>query len=132
MNTQALSKSVIAEDGAVIGLEGKLPKNFEQLSAKRQKQIVMDALRDEIIQITRLAEEQQIMREKIKRQNALIKNSKEFRTLTNMKKQLKSDSKLEYDLISEFSGMKKIALQLGLIGKDDLRKIKMITSGEED
>lgn len=121
-STTALSKTVIAENGSVINL----PKNFDKLSQRKQKEIVLEALRNEMIMINKLAGNQRELKERIKQQNNLIRNSKEHKDLMKMKKQLKEDSQLEDDLLIEQGGMIKIAMRLGIIKEADLRNIVLI------
>ncbi|GMU99348.1 MAG: hypothetical protein AMXMBFR51_20830 [Ignavibacteriota bacterium] len=122
-----LSKIAVAENGSVI----KLPKNFDKLSQSKQRQVVLAALRDEMIQITSLASNQRVLKEKIKLQNSLIRNSKEYKELMKMKKQLKEDARLEYDLLGEWHGMKKLAFKLGLIKEEDVKSIVLIENQGE-
>lgn len=121
MGTEQLSTTTISETGLT-----NLPKNFDGLSARKQKEIVFNALRDEMIQVTKLAGNLNLLKTKIKQQNALIKNSAEYRSLLKLKKQFKDDARLEDELLIERSGMIKIAKQLGLVSENDLKKMRMI------
>lgn len=121
-STTALSKTVIAENGSVINL----PKNFDKLSQRKQKEIVLEALRNEMIMINKLAGNQRELKERIKQQNNLIRNSKEHKDLMKMKKQLKEDARLEDDLLIEQGGMIKLAMQLGIVKEADIRNIVLI------
>lgn len=121
-STTSLSKTVIAENGSVINL----PKNFDKLSQRKQKEIVINALRNEMIMINKLAGSQRELKERIKLQNNLIRNSKEHKDLMKMKKQFKEDARLEDELLIEQGGMIKIAVQLGIVKEADLKNIVLI------
>lgn len=118
---QTLSKTTISENGNIV-----LPKNFDSLSIKKQKALVVEAFRDNLIAINDIIEQLQKTREESKILNQRIKQSKEGRELTKMKKDVKQCANLLQTLEAERMGMLRITKKLGFDITTELKKMKLI------
>jgi hypothetical protein len=115
----------VAENGKLI-----FPKNFDQLSHKRQKQIIVEAFRDNLIAINEAMDEMERLKESARRKAEFIRLSKEGKELARCKSELKRLAQLKNDLCAARAGMLLITKKLGFNVIEELKKMKLIETNE--
>lgn len=115
-----ISAKAVSQNGNI------LPKNFNNLSEKRQKNVILSELAEAQSEICNMVDVEEEAKQEIKRINALLKTSKEFKRMTELKKQTKMSKQRVSQLLSERQGILKIASKMGLDLKEELRKLKSI------
>ena len=113
----------ISKNGNLI----ELPKNFEKLSEKKQRNMIIAALQEQQMQIADLFNSEKELSDTFKLLNQRIKQSKEYGALIDMKKQIKDLAKQRQSALMERQGALKLAAKLGFDDiREDLRRIKQI------
>lgn len=122
-NTAEISTAV------VVGKNGSiLPKNFDSLSEKKQKGIILSELAEAQSEICNIVDDEERAKQEIKSLQTLLKSSKEFKRLNELKKSNKTSRVRVNQLLSERNGILKVAKKMGLDIKEELKKIKAIES----
>lgn len=119
-NTQL--QTLIGTDGALV----ELPRNFDRLPEHRQKQIVLAAIQENIIEMNQYYTEAKRAGEVAKTNMQRIRSSKEYRQATEAKREAKRCRQLCDLLSTEINGILKVAKKLGFDIKEDIKKIKQL------
>jgi len=122
METATLSKTTITENGSIVAL----PKNFEQLSSRKQRTLIVEAFRDNLITINDTLQQIDNMNAQSKMLAQRIKLSKEGKELARTKRELKSLLNNFKELQSRRMGMLDLAKKLGYEITEELKKMKLI------
>ncbi len=113
----------ISETGNLV----EFPKNFDKLSEKKQRNAIISALQEQQMQIADLFNSEKELSDTYKLLNQRIKQSKEYKSLIDMKKQIKDLMKQRQSALMERQGALKLAAKLGFKDiREDLRQIKQI------
>lgn len=111
----------IAENGKLV-----LPKNFDSLSYKRQRAIIVEAFRDNLIAINDVVEQIEAAKLSAKRKADFIRLSKEGKELSRLRNEIKRLVQLKNDLAAARTGMLIITKKLGFDVKEELKNMKLI------
>ena len=122
METATLSKTTVTENGSIVAL----PKNFEQLSMRKQKTLVVEAFRDNLIAINDVLQQTEQIKDASKTLAQRISLSKEGKELARMKKEIKQLGITSKELQSRRMGMLDITKKLGFDLAEELKKMKLI------
>ena len=122
METATLSKTTVTENGSIVAL----PKNFEQLSMRKQKTLVVEAFRDNLIAINDVLQQTEQIKDASKTLAQRISLSKEGKELARMKKEIKQLGITSKELQSRRMGMLDITKKLGFDLGEELKKMKLI------
>ena len=117
----------VMEISSVVTQNGNgLPKNFNNLPEKRQKNIILSELADAQSEICNIVESEEDAKSEVKKITTLLKTSKEFKRIKELKAQSKQSKQRVSQLLSERNGILKIAAKMGLDLKEELKKLKAI------
>ena len=119
-DTLAISSKVVSQNGSV------LPKNFDSLSEKKQKNIIIGELVEIQNLICSLVELSNENKAEIKKLTQIIKSSKEFKRVMDLKKDNKTSEKTISISLSERNGILKVAQKMGLDMKEEVKRIKEV------
>ena len=108
MNNQELSTLTLTETGFQ-----KLPENFEALSAKKQKAVMLELFQEQHIQVLDYLNEAEEIQRKIAKINEILKNSKQVKELKELRKELKHVKNVSSSILMERSGMIRMSKKLG-------------------
>ena len=103
-----ISETEVGESGLV------LHQNFENLSTKKQKDLIVTALHDTQIQLVQTLDEVKELELQAKKLNAMITRSKEMKQLKEIRAQIKQGKKVVDNTLAERNGMLHLTKKLGL------------------
>lgn len=112
----------IAETGELV----PLPKNFDKLSERKQKQLVVEAFRDHLIEFNKTMDEIESIETETKELAKYIRYSKSGIRLAELRKDIQQMKKQKNDLAAARRGMLIITKKLGFDLAGELKKMKMI------
>ncbi|MDI6804641.1 MAG: hypothetical protein QME58_12490 [Bacteroidota bacterium] len=115
-------QTMVGSDGALI----ELPKNFERLPERKQKQLILSVIQENIIQMNDFYTNEKRVKEVARVNYQRIRSSKEYRQAAEAKKEAKNCHQMCDLLSTEINGMLKIANKLGFDIREELKKIKQI------
>ena len=111
--------SVITSDGVFTGIE--------KFSERKQKAIIVSEVASNANEIIKTAEDVEEAKLKIKTIRNLLKRSKEFKDLINLKAEIKALKSKGVQLSTERSGMLRLAKKLGYDVSAEIQNIKKIS-----
>ncbi len=115
-----ISETEVGESGLV------LHQNFENLSTKKQKDLIVTALHDTQIQLVQTLDEVKELELQAKKLNAMITRSKEMKQLKEIRAQIKQGKKVVDNTLAERNGMLHLTKKLGLNLTNEVNQMKQI------
>lgn len=115
---------------AIADRQASLPRNFENLPAKRQRQAVVEAFRDNLIAINDAHDEVERLVDAARRKAELIRLSREGKELVRLRSEIKQLQASIRDLAAARQGMLALTKKLGFDVRDELKRMKLIDVNE--
>lgn len=103
-----------------------LPRNFETLPAKRQRQAVVEAFRDNLIAINDAHDDVERLIDSARRKSEMIRLSREGKELVKLRSEIKRLQASIRDLAAARQGMLGITKKLGFNVNDEIKNMKLI------
>jgi len=118
---QQTSQLVVTEDGEV-----KLPGNFEKLSEKKQKLVIITELQEAEHSFVSIITKQKDITEKIKRLTYQLSQTKQMLELKALKRDLTEMNKLSQLMLVRVQGMIHLSKKLGFDVTAEMKNFKML------
>ncbi len=122
LENQPTSELVVTETGEV-----KLPGNFEKLSEKKQKAVIITELQEAEHSFVSVITKQKDINERIKRLTYQLSQTKQMQELKALKKDVNEMTKLSNLMLIRVQGMLHLAKKLGFDVTAEMKNFKMIT-----
>lgn len=121
MDIQKSTAVMVGEKGIV-----PLPNNFDKLSERKQKNLIMGILIEYNNEIASDAELDNVESVEQRKLTFMIKNSKEGRALERIRKAKADRKKRKEMLLIERNGVLKVVKRMGLEITEELKKLKEV------
>lgn len=115
------SQLVVTENGEV-----KLPGNFEKLSEKKQKSVIITELQEAEHSFVSIITKQKDVTEKIKRLTYQLSQTKQMQELKALKKDVTEMNKLSQLMLVRVQGMIHLSKKLGFDVTAEMKNFKML------
>jgi len=124
MSNISLSTTTIDNTGEVVIAE--LPGNFDKLSLRKQKEVVVKVFQENLIMLNSFIQQKEDAAKQAKHLASKIKMSKEAKELARLRKDIKQ---LEGNLMgikAESAGAMRVCKELGFDVSAEMRKMKLV------
>lgn len=114
------------EELSSITVEDLLPKNFDNLSTRKQSALILNVAKDQLLEAIKIDVDIKETIERAKLLQMKLNATQQMKELKQLKRDIKRNKMMHEALVMQFQGMMKLANKLGLNLEAELKKFRMI------